>query len=141
MTKLTRLSVEGLELSQKEKDRCRNFFAMGLVFWLYDRPLEPTLRYIEDKFGKKPEIAGANTAGAVQLLDDRFRRRRIGLLSGASADTARTTSWVSPRASGGSTSDRGSTRTVVVPGGAIWAQPTRSSAPRTRTPASLMWEL
>ncbi len=44
MTKLTRASVEGLELSQKEKDRCRNFFAMGLVFWLYDRPLEPTLR-------------------------------------------------------------------------------------------------
>ncbi len=62
MTKLTRLAVEGLELSQKEKDKCRNFFAMGLVFWLYDRPLEPTLRYIDDKFGKKPEIAKANTA-------------------------------------------------------------------------------
>jgi 2-oxoglutarate/2-oxoacid ferredoxin oxidoreductase subunit alpha len=62
MTKLTRAAVEGLELSQKEKDRCRNFFAMGLVFWLYDRPLDPTLRYIEDKFGKKPEIAQANTA-------------------------------------------------------------------------------
>jgi 2-oxoglutarate ferredoxin oxidoreductase subunit alpha len=62
MTKLTRLAVEGLDMSQKEKDRCRNFFAMGLVFWLYDRPLDPTLRYIEDKFGKKPEIAQANTA-------------------------------------------------------------------------------
>jgi 2-oxoglutarate ferredoxin oxidoreductase subunit alpha len=62
MTKLTRAAVEGLEMSQKEKDRCRNFFAMGLVFWLYDRPLEPTLRYIDDKFGKKPEIAQANTA-------------------------------------------------------------------------------
>jgi 2-oxoglutarate ferredoxin oxidoreductase subunit alpha len=62
MTKLTRLAVEGLELSQKEKDRCRNFFAMGLVFWLYDRPLDPTLRYIEEKFGKKPQIASANTA-------------------------------------------------------------------------------
>ncbi|HVT27271.1 MAG TPA: 2-oxoacid:acceptor oxidoreductase subunit alpha [Lacipirellulaceae bacterium] len=61
MTKLTRAAVDGLELSQKEKDRCRNFFAMGLVFWLYDRPLEPTLRYIQDKFGKKPEIAQANT--------------------------------------------------------------------------------
>ncbi|MFO0789562.1 MAG: 2-oxoacid:acceptor oxidoreductase subunit alpha [Pirellulales bacterium] len=61
MTKLTRAAVEGLELSQKEKDRCRNFFAMGLVFWLYDRPLEPTLNYINDKFGKKPEIAQANT--------------------------------------------------------------------------------
>ncbi len=62
MTKLTRAAVDGLDMSQKEKDRCRNFFAMGLVFWLYDRPLEPTLRYIEDKFGKKPEIAQANTA-------------------------------------------------------------------------------
>src|SRR5438477_9813544 len=60
MTKLTRLAVEGLELSQKEKDRCRNFFAMGLVFWLYDRPLEPTLRYIDDKFGTNTEIAQAN---------------------------------------------------------------------------------
>src|SRR4051812_46471649 len=43
MTKLTRLSVEGLGLSQKEADRCKNFYAMGLVFWLYDRPLDPTL--------------------------------------------------------------------------------------------------
>ena len=44
----------------KESDRCRNFFAMGLVFWLYDRSLEPTLRYIDDKFGKRPEVAEAN---------------------------------------------------------------------------------
>jgi 2-oxoglutarate ferredoxin oxidoreductase subunit alpha len=62
MTKLTRLAVEGLGLSQKGADMCRNFFAMGLVFWLYDRPLDPTLRYIDDKFGKKPEVAQANTA-------------------------------------------------------------------------------
>lgn len=60
MTKMTRLAVEGLGLSQKEADRCKNFFAMGLVFWLYDRPLDPTLRYIEDKFGKHPEVAEAN---------------------------------------------------------------------------------
>ena len=60
MTKLTRLAVEGLGLSVKEADRCRNFFAMGLVFWLYDRPLEPTLRYIEEKFGRRPEVAEAN---------------------------------------------------------------------------------
>jgi 2-oxoglutarate ferredoxin oxidoreductase subunit alpha len=61
MTKLTRLAVEGLGLSQKESDRCRNFFAMGLVFWLYDRSLEPTLRFIESKFGKLPGVAQANT--------------------------------------------------------------------------------
>ncbi len=60
MTKLTRLAVESLNLGVKESDRCRNFYAMGLVFWLYDRSMEPTLRYIEDKFGKRPEIAEAN---------------------------------------------------------------------------------
>ena len=60
MTKLTRLAVDGLGLSVKEADRCRNFFAMGLVFWIYDRPLDPTRRYIEEKFGKRPEVAEAN---------------------------------------------------------------------------------
>ncbi|MGI9328147.1 MAG: 2-oxoacid:acceptor oxidoreductase subunit alpha [Pseudomonadales bacterium] len=62
MTKLTRLAVEDCGLSQKEADRCRNFFAMGLVFWLYDRSLDPTLRFIDTKFGKRPEVAQANTA-------------------------------------------------------------------------------
>ncbi len=60
MTRLTRLAVEGLGLGQKESDRCRNFYAMGLVFWLYDRSLEPTLRYIDAKFGKMPAVAEAN---------------------------------------------------------------------------------
>jgi 2-oxoglutarate ferredoxin oxidoreductase subunit alpha len=62
MTKLTRLAVEGMGLSQKDGDKCRNFFAMGLVFWLYDRSLEPTLRFINEKFGKRPEVVQANTA-------------------------------------------------------------------------------
>jgi 2-oxoglutarate ferredoxin oxidoreductase subunit alpha len=62
MTKVTRHAVEGLGLSVKESDKCRNFFAMGLVFWLYDRPLEPTLRFIDEKFGRKAEVAAANTA-------------------------------------------------------------------------------
>jgi 2-oxoglutarate ferredoxin oxidoreductase subunit alpha len=61
MTKLTRLAVEECGLGQKESDRCRNFFAMGLVFWLYDRSLDPTLRYIDAKFAKKsPAVADAN---------------------------------------------------------------------------------
>ena len=60
MTSLTRGAVEALGLSTKEADRCRNFFAMGLVFWLYSRSLEPTQRFIEAKFGKKPELAEAN---------------------------------------------------------------------------------
>ncbi|HEY5313567.1 MAG TPA: 2-oxoacid:acceptor oxidoreductase subunit alpha [Pirellulales bacterium] len=60
MTRLTRLAVAEQALGVKESDRCRNFYAMGLVFWLYDRSLEPTLRYIDAKFGKRPEIAEAN---------------------------------------------------------------------------------
>ena len=60
VTTLTRRAVEGLGLSQKEADRCRNFFAMGLVYWLYGRSLDVTRRFIESKFGNKPEIAQAN---------------------------------------------------------------------------------
>ncbi len=60
MTTLTRGAVEPTGLSVKLADRCKNFFAMGLVFWLYGRDVEPTLRFIENKFSSKPEIAEAN---------------------------------------------------------------------------------
>jgi len=61
MTKLNRAAVDGTGLGTKDADRCRNFYAMGLVFWLYDRPLEPTLRFIQTQFAKKPNVADANT--------------------------------------------------------------------------------
>jgi 2-oxoglutarate ferredoxin oxidoreductase subunit alpha len=60
---LSRLNSEALAdtgLGAKVVDRCKNFFALGLIFWLYGRPIEPTLRWIEEKFGKRPEIADAN---------------------------------------------------------------------------------
>jgi 2-oxoglutarate ferredoxin oxidoreductase subunit alpha len=60
MTRLTRHAVAETGLGMKESDRCRNFYAMGLIFWLYDRPLDATLRYIDAKFAKKPEVAEAN---------------------------------------------------------------------------------
>ncbi|WDQ18802.1 2-oxoacid:acceptor oxidoreductase subunit alpha [Rhodopirellula sp. P2] len=62
MTKLTRAAVAEHGLSTKIADRCKNFFAMGLVYWLFGRSLDPTLRFIEAKFGKKPDIAAANVA-------------------------------------------------------------------------------
>jgi 2-oxoglutarate ferredoxin oxidoreductase subunit alpha len=49
------------KLSPREADRCKNFFALGLVYWLYERPLEPTLRWIRDKFAKNPAVLEANT--------------------------------------------------------------------------------
>ena len=61
MTTLTRKAVEEVGLSVKEADRCRNFFAMGLLYWLYGRELTATLRFLDDKFGKKlPKVAEAN---------------------------------------------------------------------------------
>ncbi len=60
ITSLTRNAVADLGMSQKSADRCRNFFAMGLVYWLYGRSLDQTLRYIESKFGAKPDVAEAN---------------------------------------------------------------------------------
>lgn len=60
MTRLTRDAVEGLGLSQREADRCRNFFALGLVYWLYDRDAAPTEEWVREKFAKNPAVAEAN---------------------------------------------------------------------------------
>ena len=61
IAKLTREAVSQCKLSPKEADRCKNFFALGLVYWLYGRDMEPTLRFIREKFGSKPELVEANT--------------------------------------------------------------------------------
>ncbi|HKR21245.1 MAG TPA: 2-oxoacid:acceptor oxidoreductase subunit alpha [Pyrinomonadaceae bacterium] len=49
-----------VELSRKEIDRSKNFFALGVLYWLYDRPMENTLNWIRSKFAKSPELAKAN---------------------------------------------------------------------------------
>jgi 2-oxoglutarate ferredoxin oxidoreductase subunit alpha len=53
-------SAEGLGLTSKQVDLTKNFFTLGLVFWLYERSLDPTLRWIDEKFGARPAIAEAN---------------------------------------------------------------------------------
>jgi 2-oxoglutarate ferredoxin oxidoreductase subunit alpha len=53
-------ALEGLGLTNKQVDLTKNFFALGLMFWLYERSMDPTLKWIEDKFGKRPEIAEGN---------------------------------------------------------------------------------
>ena len=60
MSTLTRKSVEDLGLGAKFAERCKNFFAMGLIYWLYGRELDVTLRFNQEKFGDKPDIAQAN---------------------------------------------------------------------------------
>lgn len=60
---ITTLNAEALKespLTKKDVERCKNFFALGIMFWLYDRPLEVTIEWINSKFKKKPELAEAN---------------------------------------------------------------------------------
>jgi 2-oxoglutarate ferredoxin oxidoreductase subunit alpha len=62
LTTMNRHSLEGIPgLGNKEKDRCKNFFALGLTFWMYDRSLDTSLEWIRDKFSSKPEVVEANT--------------------------------------------------------------------------------
>ncbi|MBI3928819.1 MAG: 2-oxoacid:acceptor oxidoreductase subunit alpha [Armatimonadetes bacterium] len=61
LTSLNRAACEGLEnLSTKDVDRTKNFFALGLAFWMYDRPLEPTYQWIADRFARTPSLVEAN---------------------------------------------------------------------------------
>ncbi len=53
-------SLEGLDMTSKQMDLTKNFFALGLMFWLYERSMEPTLGWIDDKFSARPVIAEAN---------------------------------------------------------------------------------
>jgi 2-oxoglutarate ferredoxin oxidoreductase subunit alpha len=57
---LTAKALENNPLGQKEKTRCKNFFALGLMYWLYNRPIEPTLKWIKYKFAKNPDVVDAN---------------------------------------------------------------------------------
>ena len=60
---LTSMTVEALSefaITKKEAERAKNMFALGMLLWLYSRPIEPTLEFLRTKFAKKPEILAAN---------------------------------------------------------------------------------
>lgn len=61
INKMTTEAAKDSGLGAKDVDRCKNMFALGLVYWLYGRPMDSTLGFIERKFGKKlPAVAQAN---------------------------------------------------------------------------------
>jgi 2-oxoglutarate ferredoxin oxidoreductase subunit alpha len=60
LQRLTRASLEHLGLDAKAMDRCKNFFALGMCYWLYNRSMDPTFRWIDEKFKKKPILVEAN---------------------------------------------------------------------------------
>jgi 2-oxoglutarate/2-oxoacid ferredoxin oxidoreductase subunit alpha len=60
LTKLTRAALKDLGLDAKSMDRCKNFFALGMCYWLYNRSMEPTHGWLEEKFKSKQQLVQAN---------------------------------------------------------------------------------
>ncbi|AWO01080.1 2-oxoglutarate ferredoxin oxidoreductase subunit alpha [Chitinophaga alhagiae] len=82
VTKMTREALKESTLGMKEKDRAKNMFVLGFLYWLYDRDMSSTVNFLTDKFGKKPEIlesnlkvlhAGYNFAETVEAFSTRFK--------------------------------------------------------------------
>ncbi len=62
ITSVTVKALEGFAISKKDAERAKNMFSLGMLCWLYNRPAEGTLRFLESKFAAKPEIMRANIA-------------------------------------------------------------------------------
>jgi len=60
LTKMTRAALKDLGLDAKSMDRCKNFFALGMCYWLYNRSMEPTHGWLEEKFKTKQQLVQAN---------------------------------------------------------------------------------
>ena len=91
LTELNLNALKELSLGKKEADRCKNFFALGMMYWLYDRPLDPTLKWMQSKFQKNPVVleanvralrAGFNYADTTELFTTHYRVRKASLAPG-----------------------------------------------------------
>jgi 2-oxoglutarate/2-oxoacid ferredoxin oxidoreductase subunit alpha len=60
ITTLTRRALEGSGLDSRSQERCKNFFALGMCYWLFSRPMDPTVEWLEKRFAAKPDLAAAN---------------------------------------------------------------------------------
>lgn len=60
ISKLTREALKDTALGSKQVDRCKNFFALGLVYWLFGRSMDPTVNWLKEKFAKNPDVLEAN---------------------------------------------------------------------------------
>lgn len=82
VTKMTREALKDITMGTKEKDRAKNMFVLGFLYWMYNRDMENTIQFFKDKFGKKPDIlesniralqAGYNFGDTTETFTTRFR--------------------------------------------------------------------
>lgn len=91
VTKLTREALKDIQLGTKEKDRAKNMFVLGFLYWLYNRDLSVTISFLKEKFGKKAEIlesnikslqAGYNYGDTVEAFTTRYKVEKAKLPAG-----------------------------------------------------------
>ncbi len=91
ITKLTREALKDIQMGTKEKDRAKNMFVLGFLYWLYNRELTSTFSFLHDKFGKRPEIlesnikalqAGYNYGDTVEAFSARYKVAKAKLPAG-----------------------------------------------------------
>ncbi|HMJ46615.1 MAG TPA: 2-oxoacid:acceptor oxidoreductase subunit alpha, partial [Ferruginibacter sp.] len=81
VTKMTREALKDITMGTKEKDRAKNMFVLGFLYWMYNREMENTIAFLKEKFGKKPEIfesnvkalqSGYNFGDTTETFTDRY---------------------------------------------------------------------
>jgi len=91
VTKLTREALKDIQLGTKEKDRAKNMFVLGFLYWLYNRDMTSTFSFLHDKFGKQPDIldsnikalqAGYNFGDTVEAFASRYHVSKAKLPAG-----------------------------------------------------------
>ncbi len=91
ITKLTREALKDIQMGVKEKDRAKNMFVLGFLYWLYNRDMTSTFSFLHDKFSKKPEIlesnirslqAGYNYGDTVEAFMSRYKVEKAKLNAG-----------------------------------------------------------
>jgi 2-oxoglutarate ferredoxin oxidoreductase subunit alpha len=91
VTKLTREALKEFELGIKEKDRAKNMFVLGFLYWMYNRSMDNTVTFLNEKFGKKDVIlqsnikalqAGYNYADTTETFSTRFRVEKAKMTAG-----------------------------------------------------------
>ncbi|MGQ4807148.1 2-oxoglutarate oxidoreductase subunit KorA [Candidatus Entotheonellaceae bacterium PAL068K] len=92
VTSLNTKALEGIGMTQRQTDRCKNFWALGLLFWLYNRPLEPTVDFLAQRFKKSnPDVyeankralhAGYNYGDTTEIFTTAYRVRKAKLAPG-----------------------------------------------------------
>ena len=60
VTKMTREALSDMTMGMKEKDRAKNMFVLGFLYWMYSRDMDNTIDFLKEKFGKKPDIMESN---------------------------------------------------------------------------------